>query len=345
MTQQKKLIIFTHGGGRFANQLILYAQLIAFLIDSNYKYDLINLSFSLYSNLISTTSQENFCIFPTKHNQYKLLILFYRQLGNLSEKYIHKINKIFLIYLYFYGLFMPKIQTIIVGKATGTNLFGKRLDELPLKPKIKQLDLENFQDISIFEQTDITFLCGWQIRCWNLVKKYQEQIRVSLSLEQKYMNIAVQFIHNLRKKYDFLIGVLIRHNDYKQWLDGKYYFETEQYIDWMIQATQEFSDCGKVGFVIAADYPKDMRQFKSLNAYFSTGIAGGEGHYLESMAELSLCDIIMTPPSTFSIWSGFLGNTPILPLYKPDQMISHSDLLKNHLFDALDHPDMSLPLK
>ena len=33
MRLEKKLIIFTHGGGRFANQLTSYVQLIAFLID------------------------------------------------------------------------------------------------------------------------------------------------------------------------------------------------------------------------------------------------------------------------------------------------------------------------
>ena len=341
MKKQKKLIIFTHGGGRFANQLISYAQLIAFLTDNDYKYDLINLAFAPYSDLVLSTSHDYFCSLPTKHNQFNFLNLLYKRFKYLPSKYFNQINKTVIKSLYLYSMFSVQTQTIIVSAANGIKVFGKRFDELPMEQKIDQLDLEKASNTSLFDKNKITFLCGWQIRCWNLVIKYQDQIRKSLSLNPMYMDIAKKFTHNLRQQYDFLIGVLIRQNDYKRWLNGRYYFETEQYIDWIIQASTVFKDYGKVGFIIAADQPKELDQFSSLNAYFSTGIAGGEGHYLESMAELSLCDIIMTPPSTFSTWSGFLGNIPILPLYKPSQLISHSDLLKNHLFDALDHPHMS----
>ena len=312
---------------------------------NNYKYDLINLAFLPYSSLILETSDDKFCIFPTKHERYRALRKLYIFLNKLPEFYRKRINRLIILLLYLYNVFSSHTQAIVVGNAYGIKFFGKRLDEFPIKLKVQKFDLEHHVDTSLLDQAATTFLCGWQIRCWNLVKKHEVKIRASLSLEPKYMNIANKFIQDLRQKYNFLIGVLIRQNDYARWLDGKFYFTTEQYIEWIVQAAKIFENHGKVGFIIAADQPQNLALFQPLNAHFSTGIAGGSGHYLESMVELSRCDIIMTPPSTFSAWSGFMGNTPLLPLYKQSQVISRNDLLNNHLFDALEHHYMSFAVK
>ncbi len=84
---------------------------------------------------------------------------------------------------------------------------------------------------------------------------------------------------------------------------------------------------------------------QTANVNFATGIAVGKGHYLESMAELSQCDMIMTPPSTFGVWAAFLGDIPILPLCDPSQVVSKQNLLYNNIFDAVFHPEMSVLVK
>jgi hypothetical protein len=63
------------------------------------------------------------------------------------------------------------------------------------------------------------------------------------------------------------------------------------------------------------------------------------------MAELSQCDMIMTPPSTFGVWAAFLGDIPILPLCDPSQVVSKQNLLYNNIFDAVFHPEMSVLVK
>ena len=73
MNKSKKIIIFTHGGGRFTNQLINYGHLIGFLAENNYEFDLINMAFWQYAHLLEMTSHDFICSFPTKHKQWKYL--------------------------------------------------------------------------------------------------------------------------------------------------------------------------------------------------------------------------------------------------------------------------------
>lgn len=334
MKQDKNLIIFTHGGGRFANQLFNYAHLIAFLEENDYKYDLINLAFWPYAHLLENTSKNLPCTFPSKHNQWKSL----QRIREFSDVFPGKVNrKIFnniIRLLHNYSSLNSEIQSIIGGKISSIfeNIPGNRKDKF---------DLENPDDVNLLNQAKVTLLAGWSIRSWPLVKKHQKVIGEYLALNEKYTVIATNFIQQLRKKHDYLIGVFIRLNDYKRVHDGKYFFETQQYVNWIEQAQDLFGSSSKVGFVVASDEPQDFEQFKYLNVHFATGIAGGKGHYLESMAELSQCDLIMTPPSTFSTWAAFLGDIPILPLYAASQVIGKQDLLYNHIFDAISHIYMS----
>ena len=334
---QKKLIVYTHGGGRFANQLICYSHLIGFLIENDYKFDLINLAFWDYSDLLEKTSDNSICTFPTQHNRWealaaiKKIFMLKRKRSSKELRYASLIQALYTI-----GYFTPNMQSIIANDATVLSCLAR---------KITSFDLENEEDIKLLNRAKITILGGWKIRSWSLFKKHQAEIRNSLALKAKYTKIAEDFIYSLRKKYDFLIGVLIRQTDYAIFGQGRYFFNTDQYIEWIEQAKNLFSTTAKVGFVIASDEPQNIDKFSNLDVHFATGIAGGKGHYLESMAELSKCDLIMTPPSTFGVWSAFLGDIPIMPLYQKNQILDRQDLLKNHIHEAISHPHLSVSVR
>jgi len=330
MKQDKNLIIFTHGGGRFANQLFSYAHLIAFLAENDYKYDLINLSFCPYAHLLENTSKNLACTFPTKHKQWQAL----QKLKDILQFLPDKISNSGRIRN---NIVAPDIQSIIAQDVSG-------LKDIPGKQKDK-FDLNNPDDVDLLNQAKFTLLAGWKVRSWLLVEKHQHTVRECLALKESHAATATKFIQELRQKYDYLIGVLIRHYDYRFMLEGKYFFETQQYIDWIQQAQDLFGTSSKVGFVVASDEPQYFELFKYLNVNFATGIAVGKGHYLESMAELSQCDMIMTPPSTFGVWAAFLGDIPILPLCDPSQVVSKQNLLYNNIFDAVFHPEMSVLVK
>ena len=338
MSKNKKLIVFTHGGGRFTNQLISYSHLIAFILENQHEFDLINMAFWPYAHLLEMTSSDLLCRLPTQHNRWRQLENLRASLNALPAKLSVRARSNSIRVLYAYGTISPGIQTIIAKETLGFRYcFGKKIDGL---------DLANFDDISLLNQAKITFLAGWGIRSWSLFKKYQPTIIKYLAIRKRYTDIAKNFVESLRNKYDFLIGILIRQGDYRKYKQGRYFFETEQYIRWMVQAKEIFSTTSsKIGFIVASDEPQEWEKFKDLNVHFATGIAGSQGHYAESMAELSQCDMVMTPPSTFGVWAAFVGNIPILPLYKTSQTISKANLLNNHIFDAIVHPHLSVAVK
>ena len=337
MNSSKKLIIFTHGGGRFTNQLISYGHLIGFLAENKDDFALINMAFWRYAHLLKMTSADSRCTFPTQHNQWKHLEIIKKLFDLLPKKGSGRIWNNIIRILYGYGAISPGVQTIIAKDVSGLNYcLGENIDSL---------DLANPEDINLLNRAKVTILGGWGVRSWPLFKKHQIKIKNSLALNSEYTRIAEEFIQSLREKYEFLIGVLIRQGDYRLYAQGKYFFDTDQYITWIEQAKELFGASSKVGFVVASDEPQDIDKFKNLDVHFATGIAGGRGHYLESMAELSKCDLIMTPPSTFGVWAAFLEDKPVLPLCETSQVISRMDLLKNHIFEALAHPHLSVAVK
>jgi hypothetical protein len=163
-------------------------------------------------------------------------------------------------------------------------------------------------------------------------------------VSKEYGQNAAAFIYTLRQEYQILIGVLIRQDDYRTWAEGKYFFETKQYVEWMRQV-QDLFPGKKVGFVIASDEEQRREEFQPLPVHFSTGAKLGNAPFIESFAELAASDYIVTAPSTFGIWAAFLGNKPIIPVYQKGQVIEQKDILYRHLFDSIVHPHMSQSIK
>ena len=337
--ESRKLIIFTHGVGRFGNQSIAYGHLIAFLLENQDKFDLINMAFWDYAHLLESTSKSQLCTMPTEHQrwQYFKYIRYLRQIKFPRGAERFRTNLIRLIYAIYGNPLSNRygIQSVLVDDtSTISNIMGTRQD---------RLDLNNPDDLDIFDRSDVTLLAGWGIRSWSLFEKHQNSIRQWMKIDHKYTEIGQKFITNVRNSCDFIIGVSIRQGDYQTWANGKYFFRVEQYIEWMKQAQSIFEESyQRIGFVIASDEPQDIKRFCGLNVYFSTGIAGGSGHYIESIVELSLCDIIMTPPSTFSAWAAFMGDIPILAVYERDQIIDQNDVQSRHIYDAIVHPHLSV---
>ncbi len=151
-------------------------------------------------------------------------------------------------------------------------------------------------------------------RNWELFSEHQQTIRDFFVPVPPFTQRAQAFIDTLRDlSYDMLVGVLIRQTDYRNWNGGKYFFTTSQYTDWMKQILDLFP-AKNIGFIVASDEQQKPSAFQGLNLHFTSGSVNCGGHYLESLLELSACDLIASPPSTFSAWASFMGNKPLLPL-------------------------------
>jgi hypothetical protein len=185
----------------------------------------------------------------------------------------------------------------------------------------------------------VTVLCGPKIRAWSLVKKHQTAVVERLRIRTDIRAKAEAFVRALRSRYDYLIGVMVRQGDYRTYRNGEFFFASERYALWMRQALSMFTDKGRVGFIVASDDVQDPSVYQGLPYAFSTGIRGSTGHYLESLAELALCDLILTPPSSFGAWGAFSANAGIIPLVGVNQALRREDQLGS-FYDCLRHPVM-----
>jgi Glycosyl transferase family 11 len=330
LPQNERLtVIFTHGGGRFGNQMFSYAHLLAFSLEHK-KVNLINMACWEYSDLLAISKKEILCtdtLIGNRHLFFRSLYFFCR-LFYIKNDSVAKNIIIHILYLFagnplakFY-----KAQAIVVKRSWIEEKFL-------VAQKLPELDLSRSSSFDIINRAKMTVLSGWDICDWKLVSKHQKKIRSFLQIHQKYLDISHSYIIEKRKKYDFIIGVMIRQGDYQLWENGRYYFTVQQYSRWIDSIAEIIQDKGDIGFIIASDSQQDLSNFRNKNTHFTTGIAGSKGHYLESLSQLSLCDAVISPPSSFSMWATFLGDIPLVPLLQSDQIIQREQLLQNSWLD------------
>ena len=106
---------------------------------------------------------------------------------------------------------------------------------------------------------------------------------------------------------EIIIGIVIRHGDYKHWKNGKYFLETSIYHRWMIESEKLFSP-KKVGFFVASDEQQDLSIFSNQNIVFRLG------NPIPNLYSLANCDFMISVPSSFAGWSHFIGKVPCLTI-------------------------------
>lgn len=328
--QTESHIIYTAGGGRLGNQLLNSAHLLAFAMEHP-KFKLINLAFSqfaaeygnedLAAQMLNRNNLERPWALLTSFCDYEANHIFpWHQSKWLRLKLLHRIAAL-----------RPDSVSIIGGNThTRTKLAGERYD---------YFDMTDLSNVNYLKDVPVSVIAGWNVRAWSLIEKHREQIQSTLQPGDDYQNIAEQFITSQRSKFDVLVGVLMRQGDYRSWQNGRYYFNSNHYHKVITQFCDEFGDVN-VGVIIASDQPQSDELFCSNQFAFTTGIAGGTGHYIESFAELALCDVVISPPSTFSALAAFVGNVPIIPLYK-ETGGGDWEVLNQPLIESANHPIMS----
>jgi len=314
-------VIYTHGGGRLGNQLLNYANLLAFELEHP-EFEVLDLAMhpyaELYGSPVSPLSdiQENS---PDGH--WRPLIRYGWGSGIAEQVFSHRpFNRLRYQTLHRVAEWRDDAQSVVGGNTHFPfEVAGDSYD---------QVDLAASSMVRRLETKRVSVLAGWGVRGWSLVEKYRDQIRDDLQPAQRYLDPAREYIRSLQSSHDLVVGVLIRQGDYRTWNDGRYFFTTQEYRELMEAFQQKFAE-KDICFVIASDESQDPELFEGSSYQFATGDPFGPGHYLENFSELSLCDMVLTPPSTFSTFAAFLGDCQLVPL--------HEHVLEDG-FEQLDRP-------
>jgi len=318
-------VIYTGGGGRLGNQLIRCAHWLAWARAQAGNVEVINLAFWPFAEYFTTWNDNRGCIFPQRRSDTADLTA--RLSAHLPPWLRMRMEWRWQKFVQNTGRWWPRWQSISLKDDAG-----------------EEIDLDSPLFAARISRCRVTTCQGWKIAGWQHFSKQQAELRKFFVPTSPFLLQAREFVANLRRNHDLVAGLLIRQTDYRQWSDGKFYFSGPQYATWLRQLLDLYAP-KRVAVVIAGDEWQDPALFAELPCYFASGSANAGGHWFESFVQLSICDFVMSPPSTFSTAAAFVGNIPLWPLVEANQELACDQMMADSMIDAARHPIFSAAVK
>lgn len=152
----------------------------------------------------------------------------------------------------------------------------------------------------------LVFLTGFYFSASKSLAKHSDYIKNFFSLNVRLQHEVHRLIKKARNNSEILIGVHIRHGDYRSYCDGIMYYTAEEYRD-VMRAIAKDNYPTRVSFLICSDEIQDISIFHDLDVIQSNL----KSHSIIDMYALGACDYIVGPNSSFSQWASFYGNVPL----------------------------------
>jgi len=158
---------------------------------------------------------------------------------------------------------------------------------------------------------------GWGYRCHELTHKYRSQLsclyrlRHSLSADELHL---VEQMQRARHAGSKVVGLHVRRGDYSSWQGGRYCFSDYSYASVVRSVRSEFlrqgDDCFVVVFTNDVVVPSCGQDLTARGRWFADLIA------------MQNCDLLVGPPSTFTLWASYSASVPYIHLESVDDVIS-----------------------
>lgn len=296
MTPPENQKLFTIGRrcGRLANRLIIFANVIALAEELGHR--VVNYTFHSYSDLFLATRENLHCAYPAPPRKSWLDRL--PGVGAALRQ-----TRIF--------YHLTRYASVLIGRLP---VFGQRIVTLRQTPGqfITYLDSPEVQEK--IRPAKIVFVYDWRFRAPNLVQKHGDKIRAYFRPQPEFETASREAVEPLRRQADILIGVHVRHGDYRGWKGGKYFYPVERYAAWMQDLVAQFPG-RKVAFLVCSDERRNADEFPSLSVGFGTPSP------VSDLFALAQCDYLLGPKSTFSQWASFYGEKPLLHLFDSNDSV------------------------
>lgn len=171
--------------------------------------------------------------------------------------------------------------------------------------------------LEAFRKSKEIYTAGFRFRLPHLAEKYRVEMAHRYSLKQPFYeaNPFVNKIEELKKQGFTVTGVHIRRGDYKKWKGGIYYYDDKVYKKHIENISLQLVKQGneKHMFVIFSNDVVDFEQSNNL-------IISNEDWYIDHHV-MSLCDYLIGPPSTFTLWASYVGQVKLFHLYDNNEKI------------------------
>jgi hypothetical protein len=298
-----KLFIIAGRCGRLANRLVLFANFIAFAEEEGHR--VANVTFHSYAELFVATRRDIYCRYPAARRGSWLDVI-------------------------------PGVAGAIRWTrlfAHGVRMVGQINERLPIlgsgaitfrQGPSGYVSLEGPEVRARVRDAKRVFIFGWTFRAPRYLQRHAEKIRAYFRPIEKHDRAAREAVEKLRRNSDVVVGIHIRHGDYRNWRGGKYFFPVERYTAWAKELAEQFQG-RKVSFLVCSDEPRHQGEFQGLSVGFGTG------HPVEDICALSECDYVIGPVSTFTQWASFYGNKPLFHLRDTKSRIERDQFQVSYL--------------
>ncbi len=183
----------------------------------------------------------------------------------------------------------------------------------------EKMDLSGAAFASIGKSYAYIFIFGWPYRDDHSLRRHARLIRSFFRPVEHYQSSIDERFRTIADGQSTLVGVHIRRGDYKLWCGGAYYFENQIYANKMAQIRSQLLLQGRATrFLVCSNQRVDLEDFQDLDCVIGTG------HELEDLYLLARCDLLIGPPSTYSMWASFYGEVPLYHLYHADAVVDVS---------------------
>lgn len=147
------------------------------------------------------------------------------------------------------------------------------------------------------------YVAGWCFRVHDLITKHHDLLIERYTIKEEYYrdNRLYSVLMNIDRQDYTIIGVHIRRGDYDIHYEGKFYFEDDVYKRYMLNLEAEIAE--KTGkkcvFII---FSNEATSFKESGNIYVSKNNWYVDHFL-----MSKCDLLIGPPSTFTLWASYIG--------------------------------------
>ncbi len=156
----------------------------------------------------------------------------------------------------------------------------------------------------------IRFVSGWDYREYSLTTKHHESLKKIYSFEKKFLTEKIlsfiRFLNFQKREGKFLVGLHVRRGDYKNWNEGRFFFDDDVYRDVIFKLKNKLIEDKKNPYFLVVS-----------NENLSSEIGADffyKGSWREDQIILQSCDLIIGPPSTFTMWASYISKTPLIKL-------------------------------
>jgi hypothetical protein len=271
--------------GRLGNRLVLFANFMALAEELGHRVT--NVTFHSYAEFFETTSRDIYCRYPATGTK----------------------SRFDTIPLLARGIRQTRIFPHAVRAASWlherTTLFGKSVVVLREQEGRKVTLLTAAEVEAQIRSARTVFVYGWSFRAPEYVRRHAEKIRAYFRPLGTVVRAGHETVARLRQNADLVVGVHVRHGDFRTWHGGRHFFDPARYAAWMRELAEQFPG-RKTAFLVCSDERRHPGEFPGLAVGFGPGSLVGD---LYALAE---CEYVMGPPSTFSQWASFYGNKPLL---------------------------------